>query len=703
MARTNPIYKVRNFGIIAHIDAGKTTTSERILLYTGMTHKIGEVHDGAATMDWMEQEKERGITITSAATVCYWDAPKGTYGDDKDLKTRFNIIDTPGHVDFTIEVERSLRVLDGAITVFDGVAGVEAQSETVWRQADRYNVPRICFINKLDRTGADFFFDIDSIKERLTDNALVMHLPIGKEDGFNGIIDLMEMNAIKYYDELGKDIRIEEIPADMLELAQKYRAKLVEKVAETDDILMEKFLNEEEISNLELKKAIRKATIDCMLHPVFVGSALKNKGVQPLLDAVCEYLPSPIDIAPTHGHLIEDPDTDIIVKAEDEAPMRALAFKIASDSFGSLTFFRVYSGVVKKGDELFNPRTRKTERAGRIVLLHSNDRTDVDAVYAGEIGAFVGLKEARTGDTLCTKAEGIILESINIPESVISIAVEPKTKQDQEKMGIALGKLVGEDPSLKVATNEETGQVIMSGMGELHLEIIVDRMKREYNVETNVGAPQVAYKEAITKPVEVEGKYVKQSGGRGQFGHCWLRLTPLERGSGFKFVNKIVGGVIPKEFIPAIQKGCEEVMQNGALAGYPILDVQAEVYDGSYHDVDSSEMSFQMAGRMAMKEGILKANPVLLEPIMKLEVSVPKEYMGDVIGGINSRRGQVLGQEERGKGVIIKSEVPLEKLFGYISDLRGSTKGQGSPSMEFARYSPVPRNVQEQIISERGK
>lgn len=703
MTRSNPIHKVRNFGIIAHIDAGKTTTSERILLYTGVNHKIGEVHDGGATMDWMEQEKERGITITSAATVCYWDAPKGTYGDDTDLQTRFNIIDTPGHVDFTIEVERSLRVLDGAITVFDAVAGVEAQSETVWRQAEKYNVPRICFINKLDRTGANFFYDIDSIKDRLTDHGVVMQLPIGVEDQFKGLVDLMTMRAIVYYDDLGKDIRDEEIPADMVEIANKYRAMMIEKVAETDDILMEKFLEEKEITNIELKAAIRAATIACKLHPIFTGTALKNKGVQPLLDAVCEYLPSPIDIAPAKGHKVEEPDVEFNVIASDDEPMRALAFKIATDSFGSLTFFRVYSGIVKKGDELFNPRTGKTERAGRIVLLHSNNRKDVDEVYAGEIGAFIGLKDVRTGDTLCLKSDRTILESINIPESVISIAVEPKTKNDQDKMGIALGKLVQEDPSLKVATNEETGQVIMSGMGELHLEIIVDRMKREYGVETNVGAPQVAYKEAITTNIEIQGKHVRQSGGRGQFGDCWLRIKPLERGEGFKFVNKIVGGSIPKEFIPAIQKGCEEIMQSGALAGYPIIDVAVELFDGSYHDVDSSEMAFQIAGRNGMKEGILKASPVLLEPIMKLEVSAPKEYMGDVIGSINSRRGQVIGQEERGKSVIIKAEVPLEKLFGYVSDLRGSTKGQGAPSMEFSHYAPVPRNVQETIVAARGK
>jgi elongation factor G len=703
MARSNPIHKVRNFGIIAHIDAGKTTTTERVLLYTGMTHKIGEVHDGAATMDWMEQEKERGITITSAATVCYWQAPAGTYGADKDLKTRFNIIDTPGHVDFTIEVERSLRVLDGAVTVFDAVAGCEAQTETVWRQADKYNVPRICFINKLDRTGADFYFDIDSIKDRLTDHAVVMQLPIGAEENFKGIIDLIKMKAIVYYDEIGKDIREEEIPADMREKAQMYREMLVEKVAEMDDDLMEKFLEGKEINNLEIIAAIRKGTIATKIFPVFVGSALKNKGVQPLLDAVCMYLPSPVDITPALGHKPEDDENTFPVPADDNATPKALAFKIASDPYGQLTFFRVYAGVIKKGDEMYNPRTRKTERAGRIVLLHSNNRTDVDEVYAGEIAAFVGMKESRTGDTLCSKADPVILESINIPAAVISIAVEPKTKNDQEKLSLALGSLIKEDPSLNVATNQETGQVIMSGMGELHLEIIVDRLKREFNVETNVGAPQVAYKEAITTSVEAEGKYVKQSGGRGQFGHCWLRVRPLERGEGFKFENKIVGGVIPKEYIPAIQKGCESVMQNGALAGYPLLDIAVEVYDGSYHDVDSSEASFEIAGRMGFKDAVLKANPVLLEPIMKLEITVPIENLGDAIGSVNSRRGQIMGQEERGKGVVVKAEVPLEKLFGYISDLRGSTKGQGSVSMEFSHYAPVPKSVQEQIVASKGK
>jgi elongation factor G len=701
MPRSTPIHKVRNFGIIAHIDAGKTTFSERVLYYTGKSHKIGEVHNGEATMDWMEQEQERGITITAAATTCYWDAPTWVYEGDKDLKTQFNIIDTPGHVDFTIEVERSLRVLDGAITVFDGVAGVESQSETVWRQADKYNVPRMCFINKLDRTGADFYYDVQSIKERLTDNGVVMQLPIGIEDGFLGTIDLLTMKATVYYDDKGEDTREEDIPAGMLDKATSYRETMVEKISETDDNLMDKFLGGEEISILELKKALRNATIACTLHPIFCGTALKNKGVQKVLDAVCEYLPSPIDVPALDGHDIDDETIVIPVKAEDSAPMAALAFKLASDKFGTLTFFRVYAGVVKKGDEIYNARTRRTERAGRIVKLHSNSREDVEEVYAGEIAAFVGMKEPRTGDSLCSKAKPVLLESINFPDPVISIAVEPKTKADQERMGGALSKLVSEDPSLRVSTNEETGQTILQGMGELHLDIIVDRMKREYNVETNVGAPQVAYKEAIRNEVEAEGKYVKQSGGRGKFGHCWVRIRPLERGEGFKFKNLVVGGAIPKEYIPAIQKGCEEVMTNGPLAGYPLLDVEVEVYDGSYHDVDSDELSFKMAGVEAMKNAILKANPVILEPIMKIEVVVPEEYMGDVIGGVNSRRGQVQATDNRGKNKVITAFVPLENLFGYISDLRGSTKGQGTASMEFGHYAEVPRNVQEKIIADR--
>lgn len=701
MPRKTPIQKVRNFGIIAHIDAGKTTVSERILLYTGKTHKIGEVHEGEATMDWMEQERERGITITAAATTCYWKAPDWMYAGDNDKNIRFNIIDTPGHVDFTIEVERSLRVLDGAVTVFDGVAGVESQSETVWRQAEKYKVPRICFINKLDRTGADFYYDVQSIKDRLTDNGVVMQLPIGKDEAFSGIVDLLENRAIVYKDADGREFEYKEIPADMVEISTKYRAMLIERVAETDDILMEKFLEGHEISVEEIKIAIRNATIKSDLHPIFCGSALKNKGVQALLDAICEYLPSPVDVPPNQAHDIDDEEKIIEVKADDSSNFSALAFKIASDQFGSLTFFRVYSGVVKKGDELYNPRTRKNERAGRIVLLHSNSREDVEEVFAGEIAAFVGLKDVRTGDTLCTKANPVLLESINFPDAVISMAIEPKTKNDQERLGLALQRLTAEDPSLRVTSNEETGQTIISGMGELHLDIIVDRMKREYKVETNVGAPEVAYKEAIRSSVEQEGKYVKQSGGKGQYGHCWLRIRPSEKGVGFKFINKIVGGTIPREFIAPIEKGCQEVMENGAVAGYPLVDIEVEVFDGSYHDVDSSEIAFKLAAQQAMKEGILAANPVLLEPIMKLEVVVPDDYMGDVIGDLNSRRGQILGTENRGKNTVVKADVPLENLFGYISNLRGNTKGQGTASMEFGHYSEVPRNIQEKIITNR--
>lgn len=704
MPRNYPLKKVRNFGIIAHIDAGKTTTSERILLYTGRTHKIGEVHEGAATMDWMEQEKERGITITSAATTCYWKAPEWCYPDDTDTTTKFNLIDTPGHVDFTIEVERSLRVLDGAVTVFDGVAGVESQTETVWRQAEKYNVPRICYINKLDRTGADFFYDVKAISDRLTEVGLVMQLPIGKEENLKGMVDLLTRQATIYYDDLGKDIRVEAVPADMLELVEEYRAKLVEKVAELDDVLMEKFLNMEEISVEELKKVIRKGTIDCKLHPIFCGSALKNKGVQPLLDAVCEYLPSPLDVPTANGHDIDDESIVMEVKPSDDEPFRALGFKIANDQFGSLTFFRVYSGVINKGEELYNPRTRKTERAGRIVLLHSNSREDVDSVYTGEIAAFVGLKDVRTGDTLCTKKDPILLESINFPEPVISMAIEPKTKQDQEKMALAIGRLTAEDPSLRVTSNEETGQTILSGMGELHLDIIVDRMRREFKVEVNTGAPEVAYREAIRSEVEVESKYIKQSGGKGQYGHCWLRVRPnTEDSQGFRFINKVVGGTIPKEYIPSVQKGCEEVIQNGALAGYPIIGVEVEVFDGSFHPVDSSEMAFKLAGSHGMKDAILKASPVLLEPVMKVEIVVPDEYIGSMIGDVNSRRGQVLGQEPRGRNVVINATIPLENLFGYITTIRGMSKGLASASIEFDHYAEVPRNVQEKIVTARSK
>jgi elongation factor G len=705
MARNYPLNKVRNFGIIAHIDAGKTTTSERILLYTGKTHKIGEVHEGAATMDWMAQEKERGITITSAATTAFWKAPAWVYPAGEDTTTRFNLIDTPGHVDFTIEVERSLRVLDGAVVAFDGVAGVESQTETVWRQSEKYNVPRICFINKLDRTGADFFYDIKAIKERLTDFGLVMQLPIGKEDGLRGMVDLLTRTATVYYDDMGKDIRVEAVPADMVDIVEEYRAMIIEKACEQSDALMDKFLEGVEPTMEEIKLAIRKGTVSCTLHPIFCGSALKNKGVQPLLDAICEYLPSPLDVPPAKGHAEDDETIEIEVKATDDTSFKALAFKIANDKFGSLTFFRVYAGKVNKGDEIYNPRTRKTERAGRIVLLHSNNREDVETVYSGEIAAFVGLKDVRTGDTLCMKNDPILLESINFPEPVISMAVEPKTKQDQEKMGLALGRLTAEDPSLRVASNEETGQTILSGMGELHLDIIVDRMRREFNVEVNTGAPEVAYREAIRSEVEVESKYVRQSGGRGQYGHCWLRIRPMAvtAEKHFNFINKTVGGTIPKEYIPSVQKGCEEVIQNGALAGYPVIGVECEVFDGSFHPVDSSEMAFKLAGSHGMKDAILKANPVLLEPIMKVEIVVPEEYVGSIIGDVNSRRGQVLGQEARGRNIVVNANIPLENLFGYITTIRGMSKGLASASIEFAEYAEVPRNVQEKIVAARAK
>jgi len=701
MPRKLPIHKVRNFGIIAHIDAGKTTTTERVLLYTGRTHKIGEVHDGAATMDWMEQEQERGITITSAATVCFWKAPEWVYPDDKKKQTQFNIIDTPGHVDFTVEVERSLRVLDGAVAVFDGVAGVESQSETVWRQAEKYKVPRICFINKLDRTGADFFADVESIKDRLTDNGLVMQLPIGAEENLKGMVDLVTETAIIYKDDIGKEIDHTEIPEDMKEIVAEYRTKMIEKAVEVDDTLMEKYLEGNELSIEEIKGAIRKGTIHNQLNPIFCGSALKNKGVQPLLDAICEYLPSPVDLDPVKAKDGKDEEKIVEVTPDDIKDFAGLSFKIANDQFGTLTFFRVYQGIVKKGDELFNPRTGKTERAGRIVKMHSNSREEVEEVYAGEIAAFVGLKDVRTGDTLTVKSNPVILETIKFADPVISMAIEPKTKSDQEKMGMALSKLLAEDPSLKVESDEETGQTIISGMGELHLDIIVDRLKREYNVQTNVGAPQVAYREAIKGNADVEGKYIKQSGGRGQYGHCVMKVRPGKEGSGLTFVNSVVGGAIPREYFPAIEKGINEVVQNGALASYPIVDIEVELYDGSYHDVDSSEIAFKLAAQMAVKDGVLKSDPVLLEPIMKVEITVPEEYMGDVIGDANSRRGQVMGSTTRGKGVAINANIPLENLFGYISDLRGKTKGQGTASMEFSHYAEVPRNIQEKIVESK--
>lgn len=682
-----PIERVRNFGIIAHIDAGKTTVSERVLFYTGLTHKIGEVHEGAATMDWMEQERERGITITSAATTTFW----------KDH--RLNLIDTPGHVDFTIEVERSLRVLDGAVVVFDGVAGVEPQSETVWRQADKYQVPRMCFVNKLDRTGADFWFVLDSIHQRLTKNTAVMTLPIGREDTFEGFVDLLSEKAWYFSGAMGEKIEYKDVPDDMKDDVKKHREALIEKIAELDDALTEKFLNGEELSQDELNAALRKGVIANQIVPVFCGTALKNKGVQRVLDAVVAYLPSPVDLPPVEGTDPNDPEKKLTRKPDTNEPFAALAFKVATDPYvGQVTYFRVYSGKLKTGSYVLNSSNGKKERISRILRMHSNEREEVEEIGAGGIGALVGMKTTTTGDTLCDEDNPILLERITGATPVISIAVEPKTKADQEKMGIALKALMSEDPTFRVRTDEETMQTIMEGMGELHLEILVDRMKREFGVEVNVGKPQVAYKETITKIVEVEGKYIKQSGGRGQYGHVWLRLEPLERGQGIEFDQEIKGGVIPQEYIPAIGKGVDEAVNNGVLAGFPVVDVKAVAYDGSYHDVDSSEVAFKIAGAMAFKEGVRKADPVLLEPIVKVEVSTPEQYMGDVVGDLNARRGQIEGIEDRFNLKVISSLVPLAQMFGYATQLRSMSQGRANYSMQFDHYRPVPRNVQEEII-----
>lgn len=689
MARQIPLEKIRNIGIMAHIDAGKTTTTERILFYTGRVHKIGEVHDGAATMDWMVQEQERGITITSAATTAHW---KGC---------NINIIDTPGHVDFTVEVERSLRVLDGAIAVFCSVGGVEPQSETVWRQADKYGVPRIAYINKMDRVGADFFRGVSMINERLGANPVPVQLPIGVEDSFRGIVDLVTMKAIIYTDDLGTTSDITDIPEDLLSLAQEYREKLLEAVAEIDEDLMVKYLEGEDITEQEIKQAIRRGTIELKFIPVLCGSSFKNKGVQPLLDAVVDYLPSPLDVPAIRG-INPDTNEEEIRKADDNAPFAALAFKIMADPYvGKLTFFRVYSGRLTSGSYILNSTKGKKERIGRILRMHANHREDVDEVRAGDIAAAVGIKEVSTGDSLCDEKNKIILESMQFPEPVISVAIEPKTKADQEKMGGALAKLAEEDPTFKMHTDEETGQTIISGMGELHLEIIVDRLQREFRVDCNVGRPQVAYKETIRKAVKAEGKFIRQSGGRGQYGHCWVEFEPLEPGSGFQFESKIIGGVIPKEFLPAIQAGIEEAMQNGILAGYPVLDIKATVYDGSYHDVDSSEMAFKIAGSMAFKAAAAKANPVILEPVMKVEVVVPEEYMGDVIGDLNSRRGRIEGMEPRSGAQVIRGYVPLAEMFGYATDLRSRTQGRGTYIMQFDHYEEVPKNIAESIIAKR--
>ncbi|MFZ5639652.1 MAG: elongation factor G [Bacillota bacterium] len=689
MARQFSLEKTRNIGIMAHIDAGKTTTTERILFYTGRVHKIGEVHDGAATMDWMVQEQERGITITSAATTCQW---RGH---------RINIIDTPGHVDFTVEVERSLRVLDGAVAVFCSVGGVEPQSETVWRQADKYGVPRIAFVNKMDRIGADFFRGLNMIKERLGANPVAIQLPIGSEDQFKGIIDLVTMQAMIYTDDLGTQSDVTEIPGDLKEIAAEYREKLVEAVAETDEELTMKYLEGEELTEEEIRKGIRRGTLTVKFTPVLCGSAFKNKGVQPLLDAVVDYMPAPVDVPAIKG-IHPDTGNEDQREASDNEPFSALAFKIMADPYvGKLAFFRVYSGVLKSGSYVYNSTKNKKERIGRILQMHANHREEISEVYTGDIAAAVGLKDTSTGDTLCDEKQPIILESMEFPEPVIDVAIEPKTKADQEKMGIALQRLAEEDPTFRMHTDQETGQTIISGMGELHLEIIVDRMMREFKVDANVGRPQVAYKETIRSTVKSEGKFVRQSGGRGQYGHVWIELEPLEPGMGFEFVNKIVGGVVPREYIAPVEAGIKEAMENGILAGYPALDIRATIYDGSYHDVDSSEMAFKIAGSMAFKNGALKANPVILEPIMKVEVVVPEEYMGDVMGDINSRRGRIEGMEARGNSQVIRGYVPLSEMFGYATDLRSRTQGRGVYTMQFAHYEEVPKNIAEGIIAKR--
>jgi elongation factor G len=672
---------------MAHIDAGKTTTTERILFYTGINHKIGEVHDGAATMDWMAQEKERGITITSAATTCHW---KGH---------RINIIDTPGHVDFTVEVERSLRVLDGAVTVLTARGGVEPQTETVWRQAEKYHVPRMAYVNKMDITGANYYNVIKMMKERLHANAVAIQIPIGKEDNFKGLIDLIKMEAITYEDDLGKVEDETAIPDDMKELAEKYRDEMLEACADQDDEFAEKYLGGEEITEADIKRVIRKATIACNMVPVTVGSSYKNKGVQPLLDAIVDYLPAPIDIPPVEGTTPDTGEEDHR-ESSDSEPFAALAFKIMTDPFvGKLAFFRVYSGTLDAGSYVYNSTKNKKERIGRILQMHANHRKEIEKVYAGDIAAAVGLKDTTTGDTLCDEEHPIILESMEFPDPVISVAVEPETKNDQQKMGIALQKLAEEDPTFRVHTDEETGQTIISGMGELHLQIIVDRMKREFHVECKVGEPQVAYRETIRKSVESEGKFVRQSGGHGQYGHCWLKLEPLEAGQGFQFENKVVGGAIPKEFIKPVEDGVRQAMESGVVAGYPMVDIKATVYDGSYHEVDSSEAAFKVAGSMAFKSGAEKANPVLLEPYVKVEVTVPEEYMGDVIGDLNSRRGRIEGMEARNGAQVITGFVPLSEMFGYSTDLRSKTQGRGNYSMEVAYYDEVPKNIADQIVA----
>jgi len=694
--RKYPIEKTRDIGIIAHIDAGKTTVSERVLFYTGISHKIGEVHKGEAIMDWMEQEKERGITITSAATTCFWSlAIAGEH--------RINIIDTPGHIDFTAEVQRSLRVLDGAVVVFDGVAGVEPQSETVWRQADKFKVPRICFINKLDRIGANFEKSFDSIGQKLSPNAVAMQIPIGSEDKLEGVIDLISMKALKFEGDFGEKVVEEEIPQDLKEKAKEWRKKMVEKIASEDEKLLEKYLAEEEISEQELRKVLREACIDYKLIPVFCGSALKNKGVQPLLDAIIYYLPSPVDLPPIVG---KDSRTNKEVerKSDDNEPFTALAFKVATDPYvGTLTYFRVYSGSLKKGSYALNTTTGEKERLGRILRMHAAEREEVDELFAGDIAATVGLKKTGTGHTLCDENHPIVLEEITFPEPVISIRIEPKTKADQEKMSLALKKLSEEDPTFKMRSDEETGETIISGMGELHLDILCDRMKREFKVEANMGRPQVAYKETIRTESEAEGKYIRQSGGRGQYGHVWLRMEPKERGEGFEFINEIKGGVIPREFIPAVEKGVKEAKEKGVVAGYPVIDVSVALYDGSFHEVDSSEIAFKIAASIAFQAGAKRAKPVLLEPIMKLEVVIPQDFLGDVIGDLSARRGKIEETQERLNMKVIDAKIPLAEMFGYATSLRSLTEGRGTFTMEFDHYEPVPENVAQEIIEGKRK
>lgn len=687
MSRLSPLDKYRNIGIMAHIDAGKTTTTERILYYTGVSHKIGEVHEGTATMDWMEQEQERGITITSAATTCEW----------KDH--RINIIDTPGHVDFTIEVERSLRVLDGAVAVFCSVGGVEPQSETVWRQADKYRVPRIAFVNKMDRVGADFFRGVQMIKDRLKANPVPIQIPVGKEEHFKGVVDLVTMKALVWDEEtLGATYHEQELSGELLAEAQEWREKMIEEISSHDDALMEKYLGGEALSEDEIKAAIRTCTINIDIIPVVCGSSFKNKGVQNLLDAVVDYMPSPVDIPAIKG--VDENGAEIERKADDNEPFAALGFKIMTDPFvGQLTFIRVYSGVLQSGSYVYNATKGKKERIGRLLKMHANKREEIKEVYAGDIAAAVGLKYTTTGDTLCNEDKAVILESIEFPEPVISIAIEPKTKADQEKLGLSLQKLASEDPSFRTFTNEETAQTIIAGMGELHLEIIVDRLMREFKVEANVGKPQVAYRETISKKVKVEGKFVRQSGGRGQYGHVWLEVEPQEPGKGYEFVDAIKGGVVPREYIPAVDKGIQEAMDNGVLAGFPVVDIKVTLIDGSYHEVDSSEMAFKIAGSMGFKEGCQKASPVLLEPIMSVEVVVPEEYMGDVIGDLNSRRGRIMGMDSRAGAQVVSAMVPLANMFGYSTDLRSATQGRATYTMTFDHYEPVPKSVSEEVVA----